>query len=312
MASAFDLTIEKLVSIASLYARQTLDGPGVRYLPAEEAFIALSGVVLDRLAKAALMKRNPILIIDASAGVWDSLLHLTGFSNHKKLRTASLTVSLKRLTDEPFHVKLGVTPDEVKDLVELRNQSAHGLGTHDGSALVASYVIVVDSLLADLDVDRAFFWGECLEVADYAKGKAEALARDGVKDLITRARENYERLSPRGSAETKRRAYEWSRRKALPVPEWRQRDCPACGNIGVMDGHLFRSQIDVPGDQSDTLVVIQFDPSSFTCTTCPLVFSNEVEVEYGMGRVPVWTDLSEAEYERIKEIADRSNLTEEQ
>ncbi|MFF5622525.1 MULTISPECIES: hypothetical protein [Streptomyces] len=312
MASEFDLTIKNLISAASLYARQTLDGPGVRYMPAEEAFIALSGIVLDRLAKAALMKRNPILIIDANAGVWDSLLHLTGFSDHKKLRTASLTVSLKRLTDEPFRVKLGVTPDEVKNLVELRNQSAHGLGSQDGSTLVDSYVTIVDSLLVDLDVDRSFFWGECLQAADYAKGKAEAVARDGVKDLITRARANYDRLTPRGSDEDNRRAYEWSRRKALSVAEWRQRDCPACGNVGVMDGHLFRSHIDVPEDQSDTLVVIQFDPSSFTCTSCPLVLSNEVEVEYGMGRVPAWTDLSEAEYERVKGKADWLDVTEDQ
>ncbi|MFE3263860.1 hypothetical protein [Streptomyces sp. NPDC059215] len=278
-------------------------------MPHEEGFKVFSGMVLERLAKAALMRRHPVLIVElgSKGGAWETLLHLVGISPHDTLRTVSLKVALDRLRMPPLSVSLGVIPRDLDDLVNLRNASAHGIGHVEDPALVGKYVLVVDSLLADLGVDRTSFWMECLQAADYAKGGAEAKERDRVWNMIAKARDDYLEEHPDDSEDAKEYAYEWSKVAARSFPRWRLRDCPACENVGVMEGRFFRNSTDIPGTD-ERLVEIFFDPTSFRCTTCSLQLCNQVEVEYGVGNIPNVTDVSEEEFERLNSGADSPNV----
>jgi hypothetical protein len=306
---ASNFTVEKLISTASLYARQTLDGPAYRSVPHDEAFMVFSGMVLERLAKAALMRRHPVLVVElgSKGGSWETLLHLTGVAQHDSLRTVSLKVALDRLRMPPLNVPLGVSPRDLDDLVNLRNASAHGIGSLEDLNLVGKYVLVVDSLLADLGVDRASFWVDCLQAADYAKGGAEAKERERVRRMISVARSEYVEDHPDDSPDAKEYYYEWSRGRVRSVPKWQLRDCPACQNVGVMQGRLFRHQVSIP-ESDDLLMEIDFHPESFRCTTCSLCLSNEMEVEYGIGSVPTWADISEEEFERIQSKSQTPNV----
>jgi hypothetical protein len=304
-----NFTIGNFISTASLYARQTVGGPGFRSIPHEEAFTVFSGMVLERLAKAALMQRHPVLVVElgSKGGAWETLLHLAGIAQHDSLRTVSLKVALDRLRMPPLNVPLGVSPRGLDDLVNLRNASAHGVGHVEDPTLVGKYVLVVDSLLADMDVDRAGFWLECLQAADYVKDGAEAKERDRVKFMIARARDKYNEDHPDDSADAKEYAYEWSRNRTRSFPGWQLRDCPACENIGIMEGRLFKRRISVP-EADDQLVNIEFQPESFSCETCSLRLENDVEVEYGIGGIPNWTDIQEDEYDRMVSSMESPNV----
>jgi hypothetical protein len=278
-------------------------------VPYEEAFTVFSGMVLERLAKAALMRRHPVLVVElgSKGGAWETLLHFAGIAPHDTLRTVSLKVALDRLRMPPLNVALGVGPRDLDDLVNLRNTSAHGIGHLEDPSLLGKYVLVVDSLLADLDVDRAVFWLECLQAADYAKGGAEAKERERVRRMIAKARDEYNEEHPDDSTDAKEYAYEWSKSQARSFPKWQLRDCPACENIGVMEGQLFRHWMNIP-ETEDRLVDIQFHPESFRCTTCSLRLSNEVEVEYGVSSIPNLTDISEEEFERMASKVESPNV----
>jgi hypothetical protein len=172
---------------------------------------------------------------------------------------------------------------------------------------VGKYVLVVDSLLADLGVDRASFWMECLQAADYAKGGAEAKERGRVRVMIAKARDDYLEEHPDDSDDAKEYAYDWSKAAARSLPGWRLRDCPACENVGVMEGRLFKHSTQIP-ETDDRLVEVFFHPESFRCTTCSLQLGNEVEVEYGIGNIPNVTDVSEEEFERLSAEVDSPNV----
>ncbi|MCX5397060.1 hypothetical protein [Streptomyces sp. NBC_00102] len=303
-----DFTVENLISTARTYARQTLDGPGFRSTPYEDAFTALSGIVLERLAKAALMRRHPALVMDLTGkSSWETLLSLTGVAPGGTIRTASLKVALDRLRLAPLNVPLGVKAKEIDDLVELRNSSAHAIGSLTDPSLVGAYVKIVDSLLNDLDVARATFWMDCLQAADYAKAGAEARERERVRALIDKARSSYRREYPDDSPDAKEYHYEWSKNLTKSIPEWRLRDCPACENVGIMEGVLFKHRVSTP-ESDEEWTVIQFGPGSFRCSSCSLHLDDQVEVEYGISNIPNWTDISEEEFERIEPKREPSNV----
>ncbi|SEE97135.1 hypothetical protein SAMN05428954_4886 [Streptomyces sp. 2112.3] len=298
-----DLTVEKLIASASLYARQAIPGPGVNSLPHEEAFTAFSGIVLERLAKAALMRRSPALIVELGSknGAWETLLHLTGIAAHHSLRTVGLKVALDRLRTPPLSVPLGVSPRDLEDLVKLRNESAHAIGVLEDASLIGKFAIVVDHILADLQNDRESFWAECLSAVDYVKGGSEAKARKQVWDSIKAARLEYKKGHAGETEEDEEYYYRWSAKRVSSFPKWQLRDCPACGNVGRMTGYLAVRELEAPADEVDEVFgVVEFHPQTFKCVSCPLELGNEVDLAYGMDNTPNFTSLTLDEFERIE------------
>jgi len=55
-----------------------------------------AGITIERLAKAALMRRNPALLVEMK-GSTEMLLYLTGMKEARKVRTIGMTEAINRL-----------------------------------------------------------------------------------------------------------------------------------------------------------------------------------------------------------------------
>lgn len=86
-----------------------------------ELFAMNAGITIERISKAALMRRNPALLVEMK-GSAEMLLHLTGMKEARKVRTIGMTEAINRLRQG------GVLPHEdlkLDLLVDLRNGVAH-------------------------------------------------------------------------------------------------------------------------------------------------------------------------------------------
>jgi hypothetical protein len=129
-----------------------------------ELFVMNAGITIERIAKAALMRKNPALLVEMK-GSTEMLLYLTGMKEARKIRTIGMTEAISRLRQG------GVLPHEdpkLDLLVELRNGVAHSTGVAVTDDLLPTFARVVDILLEDVGEDRVSFWGNWSTAANLA------------------------------------------------------------------------------------------------------------------------------------------------
>ncbi len=120
------LSFESLFRGARKFARSALEAHGAEE---EEVFLLHAGVSVERLAKAALAKKSPFLLMEMK-GKDDTLYHLTGVRQAAKLRTVGAGQAISRLRD------MAVLPQrdpDLDELIELRNGVAHLMASVDES-----------------------------------------------------------------------------------------------------------------------------------------------------------------------------------
>jgi hypothetical protein len=244
-----------------------------------------AGLTVERLAKAALLKRSPSFIIDFSNKdhAWRSLLLLSGYPTTNgagktpRLHTVSLEVALKRLID------LGATGEnlDIKDVELLsaaRNAAAHGGGvTHDADAVAGSFVRITDLLLNDLAVDRTAYWAHYYTVAIHIRDGEEKRLKDSVEARINRVADAFAQLPSYALEEAARR----SELASATVPTHRTFACPSCGNLGLLDGAYYKrdqSTVDPINDVPDESLFLVDD---FYCPACKLGLHGQLEVRLG-------------------------------
>ncbi|WP_430378412.1 hypothetical protein [Streptomyces sp. B1-3] len=153
-----------------------------------ELFALHGGVAVERLAKAALVAKNPALLLEMRGKV-DALLHLTGVKpSESRVHTVGAGEAIARLR------KLDVlsSDDGLDDLIELRNGVAHSTHGDEGRELLPALVRTVESLLADLGKDVNAFWERWAETIRLALDEARTELERDVRIRIQKARNVFE------------------------------------------------------------------------------------------------------------------------
>lgn len=124
---------------------------------------------LEHLLKACLAKRSLALVVDLSnrEGSFSSLVELLGISSAQPprfIRTVSLRDAVARMNK--FMTPPTVVED-IKTLIDMRDGTIHaGSDEEVEERMVVAFIQYADSLLADLDRRRDWFWGGQLAVVD--------------------------------------------------------------------------------------------------------------------------------------------------
>lgn len=151
----------------------------------QEVFLLHAGVSIERLAKAALSKQSPFLLIEMK-GKEDTLLHLAGVQETSKVRTVGAAQALSRLRTMGAIPKQDVDLDE---LIELRNGIAHLDASADSSFDGLSvFSRATNSLLTHLGQEKENYWGEWLGIIEITESDALESAEREVARRIERAR----------------------------------------------------------------------------------------------------------------------------
>lgn len=227
----------------------------------EEIFLLHAGVSIERLAKAALVRKSPFLLMEMK-GKDDTLFHLTGVRQAAKLRTVGAGQAISRLRD------MAVLPQrdpDLDELIELRNGVAHLMASIDEAFDGLTVFCRVTNLLLDhLDWDHERYWGSWSTLVgitlsdlhekverDVARRieQARRLLKKRFHDLPKAALDSYIATRPQVAG------FQVSSNKVF-VP-W---SCPACGNLALLTtGPPVLIQSGEPG---------QSIPENFLCFVC--------------------------------------------
>ncbi|MFI8851687.1 hypothetical protein ACIGW3_16050 [Streptomyces sp. NPDC053499] len=132
------LAYESFLEGAKKAAHKAMDDHGRREY---DEFALHAGVAVERLAKAALVSKNPIYIVEMR-GSAEMLFHLGGHRAASKVRTIGAGEAISRLR------VLGVlSVDRQLDLlIDLRNGVAHSTGGEEAKSLLATLARTVGAL----------------------------------------------------------------------------------------------------------------------------------------------------------------------
>ncbi|MCY0942009.1 hypothetical protein [Streptomyces antarcticus] len=167
------ISFEYLASGARDFGRLALEAHA---LGETEVFLLEAGVSIERLAKAALVRVNPVLLVELSSRQDDALLHLAGATAlPKKLRTVGAQTAIERLR------KMDVLPlkdEDLDTLIQLRNGVAH-LGTSTPEDFLEPFVESVCLLVDYTGLGREEFWGAWHDLVRVAlDDRADRLHKD--------------------------------------------------------------------------------------------------------------------------------------
>ncbi|MFJ4749045.1 hypothetical protein [Streptomyces albogriseolus] len=256
------LSFDSLFRGARKFARSALEAHGAEDV---EVFLLHAGVSVERLAKAALVKKSPFLLMEMK-GKDDTLYHLTGVRQAAKLRTVGASQAIARLRDMAVLAQKDPGLDE---LIELRNGVAHLMASvDDGFDGLTVFCRVTNQLLDHLTQDQGLYWGSWSTLVGITLSEAhERVERD-----VARRIEHARRLFKKRFEDLPQEVLDSYIDTPLPLdfglrfpekgsPEvlvpWK---CPACENQAVITAsapNLIRRG--EPG---------QSTPESFNCSFC--------------------------------------------
>src|SRR5258708_10222141 len=153
-----------------------------------------AGVALEHLAKACLAVRSSALLAadlkgDTSFRNLVALLGISASTVPLRLRTVGLRDALNRMK---IFIGSTVPEDDLQTLIDMRDGAIHAAETHEvEQRLVAAFVRQADALLADLNRDRAAFWGGYLEEVDTLLADATDRVAHSVSVKLAAARRNF-------------------------------------------------------------------------------------------------------------------------
>lgn len=286
------LSFESLLRGAGKFASSALEAHGMED---EEVFLLHAGVSIERLAKAALVKRSPFLLMEMK-GKDDTLLHLTGVRQTAKLRTIGAGQAIGRLRD------MAVLPQrdpDLDELIELRNGVSHLMASvNDEFDGLAVFCRVTNQLLDHLGTGRWHYWGSWFTLVDITLNElqekverdvarrmeqARRLLNKRFKDLPKEALDSYIATRPQGVF-----GLQVSSNKVF-VP-W---SCPACGNLALITAGppvLIRN-----GEPGQSI------PESLLCFVCQFTLKAH---EMQAVRIPRRIPLVDEEGERLMSEAE--------
>jgi hypothetical protein len=240
-----------------------------------ELFVLHAGVSIERLAKAALVKKNRVLLMETNAKE-EMLLHFAGVApaSNVRVRTISASGAIGRLR------KLGVLRPKDSDLdglIELRNGVAH---LHADSEPefdpVLTFARTTQELLDHLGELPSEYWGRMYSLANIALSTAQTEVGRSVALRVRAAKARFEERfhglqgdtlkNYRETAQPPKRRFH---RDAEGLHVSKSVECPAClCPAQVLTTMLVTSP-------SDTEV--RFEAHTFVCEHCELLLEGREE-----------------------------------
>ena len=154
------LSFESLLRGANKFAWTALEAHSEEQ---KDVFLLHAGVSIERLAKAALARKSPFLLMEMK-GKDDTLFHLAGVRQTAKLRTVGAGQAIGRLRD------MAVLPQrdpDLDELIELRNGVAHlTASSNEAFDGLAVFCRVTNVLLEHLGQGQEPYWGAWSTLVD--------------------------------------------------------------------------------------------------------------------------------------------------
>lgn len=155
-----------------------------------DEFALHGGVAVERLAKAVLVAKNPVYLLEMRNGNPDMLLYLGGHleMSPDKVRTVGAKDTLKRLRT------LGLLPpdSQLDLLIELRNGTAHTTVGDQAKTLLPALAENIAALLKDIDLPEEAFWGRWTSAMNVAVDKQRSEIERDVQIRIRQARHRFD------------------------------------------------------------------------------------------------------------------------
>lgn len=238
-----------------------------------EVFILHAGVSVERLAKAALARQSPMLLMETNAKE-DTLLYFAGAvpSIGTRIRTIGASIAVGRLR------KLGVLrpkDTDLDDLIELRNGVAH-LAADAAQEFdpVLTFARTTTELLRHLDVAPEDYWDEMTSLVNVVLSEAHTQVEREVEIQLRAARHRFEERfkdMPEDAAQVYRSGLETSvptlRTLADEMYLSQTQTCPACRCPGILDAKPLPPKEKPPEE-------INFEVIVFSCKHCGLVLED--------------------------------------
>ncbi|WP_328683128.1 hypothetical protein [Streptomyces sp. NBC_00343] len=155
-----------------------------------DEFALHGGVAVERLAKAVLVSKNPVYLLEMRNGNPDMLLYLGGHleMSADKVRTVGAKDTIKRLRT------LGLLPSDsqLDLLIELRNGTAHTTVGDQAKVLLPTLAENIAALLSDIDLPEEAFWGRWTSAMNMAVNKQRSAIERDVGIRIRQARHAFD------------------------------------------------------------------------------------------------------------------------
>ncbi|MEU1455472.1 hypothetical protein [Streptomyces avermitilis] len=272
------LTFESFLEGAKKAAYKAMDDHGRGEY---DEFALHAGVAIERLAKAVLVSKNPIYIVEMR-GSAEMLFHLGGHRTASKVRTIGAVEAISRVRT------LGILPvDRQLDLlIDLRNGVAHSTGGDEARSLLATLAKTIEALQEDLGGSLKSFWGRWSNTAQIAVDHQRDRTEREVQVRIGQARHRFEDrfaglpqdVLEQAQAPLKTRRRGWfpagiHKETGEPGPLMGWLACPACANNALV---ILESMDDQEGVATDI----------FQCMLCGLRLEGPEEFKAAQISVP--------------------------
>ncbi|QDN81264.1 hypothetical protein FNV64_41875 [Streptomyces sp. S1A1-7] len=155
-----------------------------------DEFALHSGVAVERLAKAALVRVSPLYLVEMRNNNTDMLLHFGGGLElpSDKVRTIGAKDALARLR------KLQILPadSQLDTLIDMRNGVAHASGGEGAKFLLPTFARAVEQILGHLGESSERFWRHWASAVRMGLNERESEVTREVHLRIRQARHRFD------------------------------------------------------------------------------------------------------------------------
>ncbi|MET7847647.1 hypothetical protein ABZT48_05260 [Streptomyces avermitilis] len=156
-----------------------------------DEFALHAGVAIERLAKAALFKMNPLYIASGKVQVVTEQKKFT-------IHTITMSEALRRLAQ----LGIGKVTPSLQLLIELRNGTVHASGGDEAKAHIPTLAKAISAMLEHLEISEHAFWERWMSVINVAVNEQSSEIERDVQLRIKQARHSLD-----------------ARLKGLPLPK---------------------------------------------------------------------------------------------
>ncbi|MFI1948800.1 hypothetical protein ACH46F_33745 [Streptomyces virginiae] len=245
-----------------------------------DGFALHAGVAVEKLAKALLVQKNPIYIVEMR-GSAEMLFHLGGHRTSDKVRTIGAQEAVARLRT----LKVLPADRQLDLLIDLRNGVAHATSGEQAKSLLPVLAQAVETLVLEADgKDVHRFWGRW---ADTARMAIDSKRTELERDVLVRVRQARHRFEDRFTG-----LPDGAKERVFPVPLPEKAGEMVIGPLILRNGQSITLAVDsvpcpacggaaslmlAPIDESTTLKVMA--PDAFKCRYCGLELNSPEEIE---------------------------------
>ncbi|WP_406468054.1 hypothetical protein OH738_10840 [Streptomyces hirsutus] len=245
-----------------------------------DEFALHAGVAIERLAKAVLVSKNPIYIVEIRGNVsTDMLFHMGGHREAKKVRTVGASEAVSRLRTLEV-----LAPDKELDLlIDLRNGVAHASAGDQARPLLPTLAKTMEALHAPLERNLDWFWGRWSDTvritADHQRNESEREVQVRIIQAAHRFKDRFDGLPSsiidKNSDQQRRWFYAGVHKETgVPGPLATWVICPACE---VDYGLVFLQSQYADGENG---------PDIFSCRLCGLHLTGREEFDIAQLTMP--------------------------